>query len=82
MSQIADFFEEMAALIRHNEEGGSTFAGAVVIAPPGDGSPIATLVSDLNPTEIEFWSYIKSKVEIRHAEAMAAAAERERGPWR
>lgn len=58
----------------------SEFAGAVVIVPP-NGDPISILISEApRPDLPQFWSIVKTRVEIRMAEAIQDAQSRE--PWR
>ncbi len=54
-------FTTMAEAITHNA--GSTFGGAVVIVAP-DGTRIETLMLDASGEIAQFWSTIKTRVEI------------------
>jgi hypothetical protein len=71
-------FREMADRIDHNVD--SRFAGAVVIIPPTaeqggyGGDPIEILMLDPSGNPAQFWSTLKTRVEITLAELQ----ERER----
>lgn len=62
MSDTAQPFVEMAARIERM--GAEEFAGAVVIVPPGDGEPIAFLLTDPTPNIIQFWTGLQGRVEV------------------
>jgi hypothetical protein len=61
-------FRAMADAIDHNAAT-QTFGGAVVIIPPVNaGEPIEMLVLDLKADPAQFWSTIKTRIEIKLAE--------------
>ena len=63
----ADRFRTMAQAIDHNA--GETFGGAAVIIPPANGGePIELLILDLKADPAQFWSTIKTRIEIKLAE--------------
>ena len=63
----SDRFRTMAAAIDHNAN--STFGGAAVIIPPDNsGSPIELLMLDAQANPAQFWSTIKSRIDIILAE--------------
>ena len=65
--EAAQRFTAMAAAIEHNA--GATFGGAVVIIPPTNGGePIELLILDLKADPAQFWSTIKTRIEIKLAE--------------
>jgi hypothetical protein len=66
-------FEEMAERIRKIDP--EEFAGAVVIVPH-EGEPIAFLTIDPQPTLMQFWAMVKTRVE-RGIEAMQLAANQQ-----
>lgn len=60
-------FRAMAHDIEHN--GSAKFGGAVVIIPPPNGGePIELLMLDLKADPAQFWSTIKTRIEIKLAE--------------
>ena len=66
-NEAADRFTAMAAAIEHNAS--ATFGGAVVIIPPiNGGEPIELLILDLKADPAQFWSTIKTRIEIKLAE--------------
>ena len=66
-NEAAERFTAMAAAIEHNA--GATFGGAVVIIPPPNGGePIELLILDLKADPAQFWSTIKTRIEIKLAE--------------
>lgn len=67
----AEHFHAMGERIVRIDQ--SEFAGAAVIVPPGAGEPIAFLIADPAPDLVQFWSSVKTRVEIAHAEAMEVA---------
>jgi hypothetical protein len=79
MSEHAAPFTDMAARIAKIDS--AEFAGAVVVVPPGDGEPIAFMTTDPKPDLMQFWSTVKSRVEVRATEAMQQAAAQQ-DPWR
>jgi hypothetical protein len=70
-------FTDMAARIAKIDS--TEFAGAVVVVPP-DGEPIAFLTTDPKPDLMQFWSTVKSRVEVRATEAMQQVAAQQ-DPW-
>ena len=65
--EAAQRFTAMAAAIEHNAA--ATFGGAVVIIPPTNGGePIELLILDLKADPAQFWSTIKTRIEIKLAE--------------
>ncbi len=66
-TEQAKRFHAMADSIDHNS--GGTFGGAAVIIPPADGGePIELLILDLKADPAQFWSTIKTRIEIKLAE--------------
>ena len=66
-NEAAERFRVMAARIDHNDP--TTFGGAVVIIPPANGGePIELLILDLKADPAQFWSTIKTRIEIKLAE--------------
>lgn len=66
-NEAADRFRAMAADIDHN--GASKFGGAVVIIPPANGGePIELLMLDLKADPAQFWSTIKTRIDIKLSE--------------
>lgn len=64
----AQHFADMAARIEKIDL--AEFAGAVVVVPPGDGEPIAFLMTDPRPDIAQFWGSAKSRVEVKAVEAI------------
>ena len=65
--EAAQRFTAMAAAIEHNA--GATFGGAVVIIPPPNGGePIELLILDLKADPAQFWSTIRTRIDIKLAE--------------
>ncbi len=58
----ADPFTKMAERIALNE--GATFGGACVIVPPGDTTPIEMYVLDSAQDPGQFWSTLKTRIEM------------------
>jgi hypothetical protein len=52
----------MATQISHNND--STFGGAVVIVPPGDGKPVELLMLDAQGDEGQFWATILTRIQV------------------
>lgn len=67
-NEAAERFRVMAARIDHNDP--TTFGGAVVIIPPANdgGESIELLILDLKADPAQFWSTIKTRIEIKLAE--------------
>jgi hypothetical protein len=66
-NDAADRFKAMAASIEHNPI--ATFGGAVVIMPPANGGePIELLILDLKADPAQFWSTIRTRIDIKLAE--------------
>lgn len=60
-------FRTMADRIVHNT--GADFGGAAVIIPPSNaGEPIELLILDLKADPAQFWSTIKTRIEIKLSE--------------
>ena len=63
-SKVSERFRVMADLIDRNVN--STFGGAVVIIPPPEGGdPIEMLMLDVTADAGQFWSTIKTRIEIK-----------------
>lgn len=63
----ASRFQKMAERIEHNAN--STFGGAAVIVPPADGGdPIEIMLLDSRGDVAQFWSTLKTRIDIRIAE--------------
>jgi hypothetical protein len=77
MTEPSAPFTDMAARIARIDL--AEFAGAIVVVPP-DGEPIAFLTTDPKPDMMQFWSTVKSRVEVRATEAMQQAANQQ-DPW-
>ena len=72
----SSFFKEMAQAIEHNRNQG--FGGAVVIVPPtGGGDNIELLILDSKADIAQFWSTIKTRIDIR----LADLDQKARGPF-
>jgi ABC-type proline/glycine betaine transport system substrate-binding protein len=72
-------FRQMAERIEHNE--GSSFGGAVVIAPPGSESePITLLLLDPSQNEVHFWLTLQTKVQAALA-VLEEAGRRQNSPF-
>lgn len=79
-SEYAKPFTDMAARIEAIDR--EEFAGAVVIVPPSDsGEPIIVLTSDPSKHPIQFWSGLKSRVDVATTEVMEQARNRQQGQW-
>lgn len=66
-NDAAERFKAMAAAIEHN--GDATFGGAVVIIPPPNGGEaIELLILDLKADPAQFWSTIRTRIDIKLAE--------------
>ena len=66
-NEAAGRFKAMAAAIEHNPI--ATFGGAVVIMPPANGGePIELLILDLKADPAQFWSTIRTRIDIKLAE--------------
>jgi len=66
-NEAAERFTAMAASIEHNPI--ATFGGAVVIMPPlNGGEPIELLILDLKADPAQFWSTIRTRIDIKLAE--------------
>ena len=66
-NEAADRFTAMAAAIEHNAS--ATFGGAVVIIPPiNGGEPIELLILDLKADPAQFWSTIRTRIDIKLSE--------------
>ena len=64
-NEAAERFRAMAASLDHNAA--ATFGGAVVIVPP-TGDPIEILMLDNKADLAQFWSTIKTRIDIKLAE--------------
>ena len=63
----AERFQAMVDAIVHNTA--QPFGGAAVIIPPANGGdPIEVLILDLKANPAQFWSTIKTRIEIQLAE--------------
>lgn len=62
----AEKFREMADRIDLNK--GQGFGGAFCIVPPGDGTPLTTLILDADSSPAAFWAIVKAKADIALAE--------------
>lgn len=66
-NEAAERFKAMAAAIEHNAQ--ATFGGAVVIIPPvNGGNPIELLMLDLQADPAQFWSTIRTRIDIKLSE--------------
>lgn len=73
--QNADVFREMASRIERNAS--EDFGGAAVIIPP-DGEAVEVLLLDSKRDASQFWSTVKTRVEL----ALSEIQERERSGQR
>lgn len=56
-------FSDMAALVEHNAK--NSFGGAcVIVPPPGAGSNVELLMLDPKVDPAQFWSTLKTKIEL------------------
>lgn len=63
MPANSDPFKKMAERIEHNAD--ATFGGAVVIIPPlNGGDPIELLMLDSAGSAAQFWSTLKTRIQI------------------
>jgi hypothetical protein len=61
-TDTAEPFRQMADRITHNI--GATFGGACVIVPPGETTPIEMYVLDSAQDPGQFWSTLKTRIEM------------------
>ena len=60
-------FSDMAALVAHNAQ--NSFGGAcVIVPPPNAGANVELLMLDPKVDPAQFWSTLKTKIEIVLAE--------------
>jgi hypothetical protein len=63
MSKYSEPFTKMAETVVHNE--GRPFAGAAVIVPPNDVTPIDFFNLASTPDEGQFWASLMTMIQIR-----------------
>lgn len=73
----AQHFADMAARIAMIDP--TEFAGAIVVVPH-DGEPIAFLTADPSPDLVQFWATCQTRIEVRKAEVLAEAQDKQ--SWR